>query len=273
MSVKCDKCGTERRSLAGSDSYCPNMHCPGKVVSVSMSPEPTVGVKDGAKLCPECGRRLVIDGAGTPFCPSFMCRETEPWSPDEEAPETCRQATRDNTDMSKGGVKIDTNKLRYDLLPWDAVSEIVKVHNHGAAKYEDRNWEGGMHYSRMWAAAIRHLVQFWSGEELDSKSGLPHLAHAGCMVLFLLSHTLRDIGTDDRPEDECNQPDMTYDAGDMTVSTRSPEEQALLHACAYMAGNWGYTAAANGEDQRTFGAIYNDWLESGGEIETQESDP
>jgi hypothetical protein len=35
-------------------------------------------------------------------------------------------------------------------------------------------------------AMIRHIVAFCSGEINDPESGLPHLAHAGCCLLFLL---------------------------------------------------------------------------------------
>ena len=36
-------------------------------------------------------------------------------------------------------------------------------------------------------AAFRHLIAYSQGEVNDKESGLPHLAHLGCCVLFLLS--------------------------------------------------------------------------------------
>lgn len=35
------------------------------------------------------------------------------------------------------------------------------------------------------AAAMRHLAAWRDGEQLDEESGLPHLAHALCCIVFL----------------------------------------------------------------------------------------
>ncbi len=98
------------------------------------------------------------------------------------------------------GVKHDTGKLRFDLLPLDALREVVKVLMFGANKYGDRNWESGIIASRLWAAAMRHLVAWWEGENYDAESGLSHLAHACCCTLFLLALKVRGVhDVDDRP--------------------------------------------------------------------------
>lgn len=95
--------------------------------------------------------------------------------------------------------KYDGGKLRYDLLPWESVDEVVKVLNYGAAKYSPNNWRGGFEWGRVFAAATRHLKAWWLGEDLDPESGLHHLAHCSCDILFLLSYVLWKKGSDDRP--------------------------------------------------------------------------
>lgn len=99
------------------------------------------------------------------------------------------------------GVKHDDGKLPWELVPWDAVKEVVKVLLFGKKKYDDRNWESGMNYSRLYAACIRHLTAwFQEGEDIDPESGISHLAHAGCCVLFMLAFTVRCMDEwDDRP--------------------------------------------------------------------------
>jgi hypothetical protein len=97
------------------------------------------------------------------------------------------------------GRKDDTGKDPWDLLPWDAVREVVKVLAFGAKKYAPRNWEKGMAYSRLYAATMRHMIAWWDGERSDPETGFSHLSHAGCCVLFLLAFELRGIGSDDRP--------------------------------------------------------------------------
>lgn len=100
------------------------------------------------------------------------------------------------------GKKYDTGKLPYHLLPSDAVEEIVKVLDFGAGKYTARNWEKGMLWSRPFAALMRHMWAWWRGEDKDSETGLSHLAHAGCCILFLLTYEQRQSGWDDRPHKE-----------------------------------------------------------------------
>jgi hypothetical protein len=86
------------------------------------------------------------------------------------------------------GRKFDAGKLDYTLVPWDGLEEVVKVLEFGARKYARDNWqhvEGGM--QRYQAAAFRHLIAYNQGEKVDPETGLSHLAHAGCCLLFLLS--------------------------------------------------------------------------------------
>ena len=97
------------------------------------------------------------------------------------------------------GVKHDQSKVRLELLPWEALWEIGKVLTFGAEKYGDRNWKEGMKWSRLQGAATRHLSQWALRENGDDETGLSHLAHAGCCILFLLTYEVVGIGDDDRP--------------------------------------------------------------------------
>jgi hypothetical protein len=95
-------------------------------------------------------------------------------------------------------VKYDDHKRRWDLLPLDSIESVIMVLEHGAEKYSDNNWTRGCAWSRYWAAAMRHLAAWWMGESVDPESGLSHLAHASCAILFLLAFEIRHAGTDDR---------------------------------------------------------------------------
>lgn len=85
------------------------------------------------------------------------------------------------------GRKYDNEKPRWDLLPWKGAEEVVGVLTFGAKKYGPDNWRSveGSRW-RYFAAAMRHLVAWWSGESTDPESGFKHLAHAICCLLFLL---------------------------------------------------------------------------------------
>lgn len=97
------------------------------------------------------------------------------------------------------GVKFDTGKPRYDLIPGDSLHELAKLYTTGAAIYGDRNWEKGMSWGRIFGAMMRHAWAFWRGERFDPKDGQHHLASVAWCALALMSYDMREIGDDDRP--------------------------------------------------------------------------
>jgi hypothetical protein len=95
-------------------------------------------------------------------------------------------------------VKLDAEKVRLDLLSTPAVIGMGRVLTYGVQKYAEHNWRKGMKWSRLVAAAMRHLFAFASGEENDAESGLPHIDHALCCIMFLSEYQKTGTGTDDR---------------------------------------------------------------------------
>jgi hypothetical protein len=89
-----------------------------------------------------------------------------------------------------GGQK-GSKLARHDLIPTLPLDLLAKVYGMGAAKYNDNNWRLGYRWSLNYAAMQRHLLAFWSGQDLDPESGLPHLAHAAwhCMALLEFSQS------------------------------------------------------------------------------------
>lgn len=86
----------------------------------------------------------------------------------------------------EGGIKYDENKLRWDLLPFIAVEDVVKVLMLGAKKYGEYNWRGlNNQQHRIQAAIFRHMSEIMKGNIIDDESGLPHSAHVACNALFL----------------------------------------------------------------------------------------
>lgn len=84
------------------------------------------------------------------------------------------------------GDKFDDSKPRWDLLPLKAVGAVVDVLTYGARKYQPDGWRKVPDARRRYyAAAMRHLAAWWGGSPVDEESGLPHLAHAACCLLFL----------------------------------------------------------------------------------------
>ena len=96
------------------------------------------------------------------------------------------------------GTKHDAGKPPMDLLDRHALEEIARVLEFGKNKYAAHNWRGGLHMSRLLAAAMRHLMAYNDGEDTDPESGLSHLAHAGCCVMFALRMSKDRPDMDDR---------------------------------------------------------------------------
>ena len=100
--------------------------------------------------------------------------------------------------MTESGLKYDDGKLPFHLMPWDSLEEVVKVMDYGAKKYSENNWRKGFAWSRVLSACFRHLSSWILGEDNDKETGLSHLAHAICCLLFLLWYQKHGVGVDDR---------------------------------------------------------------------------
>ena len=107
--------------------------------------------------------------------------------------------------MSEGN-KYDTGKPAMELVPSYPMEQLGLVLLHGKAKYAANNWRKGINVSRNLGAALRHIFAALRREDLDSDSGLPHLAHALCDLMFALEtlHSLPEF--DDRYQDQRLRP-------------------------------------------------------------------
>lgn len=84
-----------------------------------------------------------------------------------------------------GGTKHDQEKPRMDLLDPEFLEGVASVLTFGAKKYSANNWRSGISYSRLIAAAYRHLGAIQKGEDTDGESSLPHVYHLACCIQFL----------------------------------------------------------------------------------------
>jgi len=98
----------------------------------------------------------------------------------------------------KDGIKFDKGKERFDLLPVLPLMEVAQVYTMGAEKYEDRNWEKGMKWSRIFAAMLRHAFKYWAGEVRDKENGQHHLASVVFNAFALMEYERTYPELDDR---------------------------------------------------------------------------
>lgn len=133
----------------------------------------------------------------------------------------------------KTGTKKDEGKERFDLIPSEALFSLARILTFGAEKYEDRNWERGILYGRVFAALQRHLWRWFMQQDVDEETGESHMAHALCCIVFLVTYEARGgnrsdwddrsqwifdyaltLSTDKKDEDE--------DEGDEEVDVKVP---------------------------------------------------
>lgn len=153
------------------------------------------------------------------------------------------QAERDRQDGHKmvesdTGGKKGQKLARYDLIPPKPLDSLARIYGMGAEKYGDDNWKKGYAWSLNFAAMMRHAWAYWSGEDTDPESGLPHLAHAAwhCMALMHFGNDPDKYGGfDDRPDpDPEPEPEGTFVSGDDFVrrlieATCAPEPDPVPH--------------------------------------------
>ncbi len=111
-------------------------------------------------------------------------------------------ASAGQDDGGQPAQKFDGGKPPLGLLSTVAMNEIAQVMAFGAQKYSAHQWRAGMDWQRLIDAALRHITAFNDGEDLDPESGLSHMAHAACCVMFLLEYerTHREFDNRYHPE-------------------------------------------------------------------------
>lgn len=97
-----------------------------------------------------------------------------------------------------GAYRANQGKTQWELMPTEALEEVAKVFTYGAQKYDPDNWRKGFPWRSVFGSGMRHMQAWLSGEDYDEESGLHHLAHAACNMLFLLQYYRTGVGVDDR---------------------------------------------------------------------------
>lgn len=98
------------------------------------------------------------------------------------------------TDPTTGGQK-GSKLAQVSAIPADVLLELAEHYGKGRSKYPDTdgipNYAKGFAWSLSFDAAMRHLLQFWSGEDRDDETGSKHAIAAAwhCINLALLMET------------------------------------------------------------------------------------
>ena len=89
-------------------------------------------------------------------------------------------------------------KSGVDQIPPEVLLELGRIYTFGERKYARDNWKAGTAWHEFYGSALRHLYNWWMGEDLDPESGLHHLAHALWNITTLMYYQNHDLGEDTR---------------------------------------------------------------------------
>jgi len=133
---------------------------------------------DSATICQKCKQEAM----------AILAAEAETAAPATCPAEQLRDVYKGLVAERIGGVKHDAGKAPLGMLPASALEAIAHVFAFGADKYTRDNWQAVVTEKprRYVDAALRHIYAHADGRTTDGESGLPHLAHAGACLLFLL---------------------------------------------------------------------------------------
>ena len=82
-------------------------------------------------------------------------------------------------------MRFNAGKPQLSFIPMELMEDCARVFQYGAQKYDRDNWKKGDHATSLLDSLLRHVAAFQQGEYIDEESGLPHLGHIMCNVIFL----------------------------------------------------------------------------------------
>lgn len=78
------------------------------------------------------------------------------------------------------------------LIPPRFILALAKHFGQGSLKYSRHNWRKGYDWELSYNSAMRHLLAFWDGEDIDPETGSPHVVaaawHCAALYTFMEEH-------------------------------------------------------------------------------------
>lgn len=95
---------------------------------------------------------------------------------------------------------IGVSKVPMSTVPTQVVQELGLAMMEGGLKYGRHNYRlAGCRSSVYYDAAMRHLMSWWEGQDVDPDSGLPHICKAIASLAVLRDCQIAGNAIDDRP--------------------------------------------------------------------------
>lgn len=103
-----------------------------------------------------------------------------------------------------GTLRFNSGKTPYQMIPPHLLEDSARVLHHVTTRehnpYPPFNWARGRSWLETYGCNYRHMADWYRGIDLDHETGLPHLAHMICNLLFLTHYSKAYPEGDDRPK-------------------------------------------------------------------------
>lgn len=119
------------------------------------------------------------------------------------------------SDNPKDVMAVALGKAPMQLIPPVAEELMARVLEGGNLKYGAWNWRDRPIAIQTYVGAImRHTAAIRRGEDIDTESGLPHMAHIMATAAIVLDATEHQTLIDDRPPSRGSRCESTQSSGD-----------------------------------------------------------
>lgn len=95
---------------------------------------------------------------------------------------------------------VGIKKVPMSVVPATVLAEVAVGMMEGALKYGRHNYRAiGVRASVYYDATMRHMMDWWEGEDIDPDSQLSHITKAITSLTVLRDSMIRENWVDDRP--------------------------------------------------------------------------
>jgi hypothetical protein len=140
-----------------------------------------------------------------------------PWYEEEREPEEPTGTPQ--------AMRYNQGKLQWSLMDMKSFEPMIRVLEFGAKKYARDNWKKGMFLSAIYDSLTRHMISFMAGEDNDPESGLPHIGHIQCNIMFMSYVLQHHPQLDDRPDRAPTPSNSVPVNGSTIINTPLTEEE------------------------------------------------
>ena len=129
--------------------------------------------------------------------------------------------------IDEKGTRYNKGKLRWSLVDFKSLEDMVKVLEFGASKYEDFNWTKGLKTTEICESLLRHLFAYLDGEDVDKESNCSHVGHILCNAMFLnyMTKNKPDFDTRRVKTKIINRTDKYWESTNRTDCLRAVEKE------------------------------------------------